>query len=175
MAQTTWRSRLRLRAAWQMQSGRDVPASMEMPTDSSTSSLSFLLFAKLVWNLAILSDSRSKYEIFYPLQIWIFRSSKAPSYLDCSESRKQNHPVRCNPYHLQFFSVSRDGSIRLLDGDKIAALLAKFLVDELQQSGLDQLPEIGVVQTAYANGASTKFLQQLLACLFPNYLENDGE
>lgn len=81
--------------------------------------------------------------------------------------------MRYNHFHLQFFSVSQDGSIRLLDGDKIAALLAKFLVDELQQSGLDQLPEIGVVQTAYANGASTKFLKQLLVCLFPSDLEND--
>ena len=58
-----------------------------------------------------------------------------------------------------------NGPIRLLDGDKIAALFAKFLVDQFRQSNLDLLPEIGVVQTAYANGASTHFLKQLLVCL----------
>ena len=47
----------------------------------------------------------------------------------------------------------------LLDGDKIAALIAHFF-QYLQQ--INQLPPhltLGVVQTAYANGASTTYLQ----------------
>lgn len=47
----------------------------------------------------------------------------------------------------------------LLDGDKIAALLAVLLVQELRAAGLEQTLSLGVVQTAYANGASTAFLR----------------
>ena len=46
----------------------------------------------------------------------------------------------------------------LLDGDKIAAILSVLLAKELQEAGLDNTFKMGVVQTAYANGASTKFL-----------------
>ena len=47
----------------------------------------------------------------------------------------------------------------LLDGDKIAALLAVLLVQELRAAGLEESLSLGVVQTAYANGASTAFLR----------------
>jgi phosphoacetylglucosamine mutase len=57
-------------------------------------------------------------------------------------------------------------SFILLDGDKISALICDFLreqFDQLYKVQLD-LPQLslGVVQTAYANGASTKYLQDLL-------------
>ena len=47
----------------------------------------------------------------------------------------------------------------LVDGDKIAALISLFLLEEL--TALDWLRswKFGVVQTAYANGASTLFLK----------------
>lgn len=48
----------------------------------------------------------------------------------------------------------------LLDGDKIAALLAVFLHQELNAAGLLPQYSFGVVQTAYANGASTLFLRE---------------
>ena len=53
---------------------------------------------------------------------------------------------------------------RLLDGDKIASLVALFIQSQilvLKESVPELLSEIrcGVVQTAYANGASTRFLQ----------------
>lgn len=47
----------------------------------------------------------------------------------------------------------------LLDGDKIASLIAVFLFQELVAADLHSFP-MGVVQTAYANGASTSFLKQ---------------
>lgn len=47
----------------------------------------------------------------------------------------------------------------LFDGDKIASLLSIFLHDELNVCGLLNELTMGVVQTAYANGASTRFLQ----------------
>jgi len=48
------------------------------------------------------------------------------------------------------------GEPRVLDGDKIAALLALYFADRLPPD-----TSFGVVQTAYANGASTRFLRGL--------------
>ena len=54
----------------------------------------------------------------------------------------------------------------LLDGDKIACIMAQFLMRELSEAGifdpsgnLENGFTLGVVQTAYANGASTAFLR----------------
>jgi phosphoacetylglucosamine mutase len=47
----------------------------------------------------------------------------------------------------------------LLDGDKIAVLISTFLGRELSAANLADKISFGVVQTAYANGASTKFLR----------------
>lgn len=43
----------------------------------------------------------------------------------------------------------------LLDGDRILALFATFIHKLLQEAGLASEISLGVVQTAYANGAST--------------------
>lgn len=51
---------------------------------------------------------------------------------------------------------------RLLDGDRIATLVASFLGDLVRQSGLADALKIGVVQTAYANGAATKYVEETL-------------
>lgn len=50
----------------------------------------------------------------------------------------------------------------LFDGDKIASLVSAFLIEELRAAGLTEGSDacaMGVVQTAYANGASTDFLR----------------
>lgn len=51
----------------------------------------------------------------------------------------------------------------LLDGDKIASLVSLLVHRELVASGLLELGQFscGVVQTAYANGASTQFIRAL--------------
>ena len=49
----------------------------------------------------------------------------------------------------------------LLDGDKIAALMAMLLQQELAASGLSESFNSAVIQTAYANGASTAFIHSL--------------
>lgn len=50
---------------------------------------------------------------------------------------------------------------RLLDGDKIATLYALFINTELNKLG--QLPlSVGLVQTAYANGASTYYVSKVM-------------
>lgn len=59
-----------------------------------------------------------------------------------------------------FYYPAADGSFRLLDGDKIAGVAAMFLMDLVKQAGLDL--EVGVVQTAYANGSSTAYLEKSL-------------
>lgn len=51
---------------------------------------------------------------------------------------------------------------RLLDGDRIATLAASFIGDLVREAGLEEDLKIGLVQTAYANGASTKYVEKSL-------------
>ncbi|XP_059898484.1 phosphoacetylglucosamine mutase [Gadus macrocephalus] len=52
------------------------------------------------------------------------------------------------------------GRFHLLDGDKIATLISTFLKELLTKAGLDL--KIAVVQTAYANGSSTRYLEDTM-------------
>lgn len=70
---------------------------------------------------------------------------------------------------LVYFTVLSEGGnkIELVDGDKISSLFAIFIKEQLSilkkgdtKLGNDYPCRIGVVQTAYANGASTDFLKQ---------------
>ncbi|KIY64811.1 phosphoacetylglucosamine mutase [Cylindrobasidium torrendii FP15055 ss-10] len=61
-----------------------------------------------------------------------------------------------------YYYLDERGSFRLLDGDKIAALTAAFIVELVKLAGLESSVRVGIVQTAYANGASTKYLQERL-------------
>jgi phosphoacetylglucosamine mutase len=61
------------------------------------------------------------------------------------------------------FADSDSKSWILLDGDRIACLIAKFLSTEMNFAGLldnHHGLNVGVVQTAYANGSSTHFLRE---------------
>lgn len=53
---------------------------------------------------------------------------------------------------------SHKESFRLLDGDKIASLAADYISELVKKAGVEL--EVGCVQTAYANGSSTKYLKQ---------------
>ncbi|WVQ79439.1 hypothetical protein IAT38_001537 [Cryptococcus sp. DSM 104549] len=59
-----------------------------------------------------------------------------------------------------YYYLDEKKSFRLLDGDKIAVMVAMFLGDLLKKAKLegDNELSVGVVQTAYANGSSTKYL-----------------
>ncbi|WVN86981.1 uncharacterized protein L203_102156 [Cryptococcus depauperatus CBS 7841] len=59
-----------------------------------------------------------------------------------------------------YYIDEKKGTFRLLDGDKIAVMVAIFLGDLIKKAKLEQENEltVGVVQTAYANGSSTKYL-----------------
>ena len=50
----------------------------------------------------------------------------------------------------------------LLDGDKIATLVASFIGDVAKAAGLSEELKVGVVQTAYANGSSTAYVTKSL-------------
>ena len=72
---------------------------------------------------------------------------------------------------LVYFSVPSESSskIDLVDGDKILSLFAVFIKEQLsilnkeghKNINSDCQPRLGVVQTAYANGASTDYLRKL--------------
>jgi len=55
--------------------------------------------------------------------------------------------------------AERRESFHLLDGDKIASLAADYLSELVRQSGLQDV-SLGCVQTAYANGAAARYLEQ---------------
>lgn len=59
-----------------------------------------------------------------------------------------------------YFYGGECGNFRLLDGDKIAALVAGFICERLQHLQADLT--IGVIQTAYSNGSSTAYLKDTL-------------
>ncbi|KDN52984.1 Phosphoacetylglucosamine mutase [Tilletiaria anomala UBC 951] len=53
---------------------------------------------------------------------------------------------------------STKSSFRLLDGDKIASLATDYISELVKKADIDI--KVGCVQTAYANGSSTKYLKQ---------------
>uniref|UniRef100_A0A668AS06 Phosphoacetylglucosamine mutase n=1 Tax=Myripristis murdjan TaxID=586833 RepID=A0A668AS06_9TELE len=59
-----------------------------------------------------------------------------------------------------YYYSSSAGRFHLLDGDKIATLISTFLKELLTQAGLDL--KMAVVQTAYANGSSTQYLENTM-------------
>ncbi|KAM0750521.1 Phosphoacetylglucosamine mutase [Meredithblackwellia eburnea MCA 4105] len=61
-----------------------------------------------------------------------------------------------------YYYKDEEEVFRLLDGDKIAGLVAGFLMELVEKEGLSEKVQVGVVQTAYANGASTDYLKEVL-------------
>jgi len=62
-----------------------------------------------------------------------------------------------------YYNSGGSGSdVVLLDGDRITALLTAFCQQQLSVADLSDSLSVGVVQTAYANGASTSFLADRL-------------
>lgn len=59
-----------------------------------------------------------------------------------------------------YFYIGSDGKFHLMDGDRIATLVAGYLQSLVRQTGLDL--NLGLVQTAYANGSSTQYITQTL-------------
>jgi len=81
-------------------------------------------------------------------------TQSAPPGMTCSDG-KQCASFDGDADRLMFFT-SIDGQFQMLDGDRIAALCAAWLDEKIKEAGLDL--QIGIVQTAYANGGSTEYL-----------------
>lgn len=66
-----------------------------------------------------------------------------------------------------YYFIGKDGLFHLMDGDRLATLIAGYLQQQVKRSSLDL--NLGLVQTAYANGSSTKYitdsLQVPVACV----------
>ncbi|XP_028966646.1 phosphoacetylglucosamine mutase [Galendromus occidentalis] len=60
-----------------------------------------------------------------------------------------------------YFFQDADGKFRLLDGDRIATLLGSYIKKLFGEAGLSDVG-IALVQTAYANGSSTKYISEKL-------------
>eukprot|EP00452_MALV-II_sp_L67-6_P000101 gene101-185_t len=60
------------------------------------------------------------------------------------------------------YFCKRGKEFSLLDGDRIATLYAKFVGDLLAVCGLERKLSVGLVQTGYANGASSAYAQKVL-------------
>ena len=62
---------------------------------------------------------------------------------------------------LIYYYMDQRGQFHMLDGDKIAALVAAAIEELVSWAGLKGELAVGVVQTAYANGNSTKYLEDV--------------
>lgn len=62
-----------------------------------------------------------------------------------------------------YYYVDEDEKFHLLDGDKIATLIAAYLKEVLENTSVEL--SLGLVQTAYANGASTEYICKKLVSL----------
>ncbi|NXX42255.1 AGM1 mutase, partial [Tricholaema leucomelas] len=86
-------------------------------------------------------------------------NQKAPRGLDLKPNE------RCCSFdgdadRIVYYYEDTSGHFHLIDGDKIATLMSIFLKDLLAKVG--QSSALAVVQTAYANGSSTRYLQETL-------------
>jgi phosphoacetylglucosamine mutase len=63
---------------------------------------------------------------------------------------------------LVYYFQDESNVFRLLDGDRIATLAASFIGDLARNAGIASKLKIGVVQTAYANGSSTDYIEKVL-------------
>lgn len=73
---------------------------------------------------------------------------------------------------LIYYFIDESNVFRLLDGDRIATLAASFIGDLSRNAGIAQNLKIGVIQTAYANGASTDYIEKVLK--LPSVCTNTG-
>ncbi|CAB3227680.1 unnamed protein product [Arctia plantaginis] len=61
---------------------------------------------------------------------------------------------------LVYYYIDDKNNMNLLDGDRIATLLASYIAELLRACEASSDLQIGLVQTAYANGASTKYITE---------------
>ncbi|CAK7913802.1 phosphoacetylglucosamine mutase [[Candida] anglica] len=88
-------------------------------------------------------------------------NQKLPNNVSNPEKNKLYASFDGDADRLILYYVNSNNEFRLLDGDKISTLIALFFQRLFQNlQGLDL--NIGVVQTAYANGSSTQYVEDVL-------------
>lgn len=79
---------------------------------------------------------------------------------------------------LVYYYLDESKICHLLDGDRIAILVAEYIKELINETGLEV--NLGLVQTAYANGASTEYITNKLkvpvsfACTGVKYLHHEA-
>lgn len=63
---------------------------------------------------------------------------------------------------LVYYYLDSGNTFKLLDGDRISTLAASFIGELARNAGISDKLKIGVVQTAYANGSSTEYIEKVL-------------
>ena len=71
-----------------------------------------------------------------------------------------------------FYYADERGVFHLLDGDKIATLAAMYIIELVKQAGLSI--DVGVVQTAYANGSATTYVESLVRRAMQHRADGQG-
>jgi len=89
------------------------------------------------------------------------KTKQKPPKLEQLDSDKRGVAFDGDADRIVYFSMA-GGKFSLLDGDRIATLLASFIAQQLAKCGIADL-RLGIVQTAYANGASTAHVGKQLA------------
>lgn len=59
-----------------------------------------------------------------------------------------------------YFYIDSEQKFHMLDGDRIATLIADYLISLIRKCGISL--NLGIVQTAYANGGSTDYISNIL-------------
>jgi phosphoacetylglucosamine mutase len=65
---------------------------------------------------------------------------------------------------IYYYNKAENRQFHMLDGDHIAALFATFVLSHLRDLNLLSAYSFGVIQTAYANGNSTRYFKDKLVC-----------
>lgn len=79
-----------------------------------------------------------------------------PSGMPIAEPNTRCVSVDGDADRVVYFFTDENGVFHLLDGDRIATLIAGYLMGLVKECGIDV--DMGLVQTAYANGASTDYI-----------------
>jgi phosphoacetylglucosamine mutase len=82
---------------------------------------------------------------------------RIPTGISLEDKHKKIASVDGDADRVIYYYLDENGIFHMLDGDKIACLIASYIKEELDFVGANFL-KMGVVQTAYANGASTQYI-----------------
>ncbi|XP_012137659.2 phosphoglucomutase 3-like protein nst [Megachile rotundata] len=90
-------------------------------------------------------------------------------YVKVQQAPPANFPVKTNDRcvsvdgdadRIIYFYLDENNKFHMMDGDRIATLIAQYFKELLQESNLSF--QLGLIQTAYANGGSTNYISNVL-------------